>query len=387
MKNDSLIIEMATSDISIGLLLKSKILSMNSLGFNVRGLCSGGPFAEELRGEDFPLDTIPISREISLFRDLVSLFRLFRYFRKTRPKIVFTHTPKAGILGPVAARLAGVPRVVHVVHGLMIHDQSPLKIKILGWIMEKHATLWSHLFLSQSREDIRKAEYYKLISRRRFKYIGNGINIQKYDPGQVDANKRKQIRSGYDFTDEEFVIGFVGRLVQEKGVRELFDAIPKVCSRFPHVRFMIIGPMEPDQWDAITVEEVGRVKTLYRVVFTGFSKNLVDLYSVMDLFVLPTYREGIPRALMEASAMQVPAIATDIRGCREVIVSQETGWLVSPRSSEALAKKIIDVVALPEKNRRSMGNKARSHIRKRFNEQIVMRRHRRICQILLKHLD
>ena len=138
------------------------VLKMNSLGFNVRGLCSEGSFTEELQKEKLPLDLISMSREISPLEDFVSLFKLFRYFKKTRPGIVFTHTPKAGILGPVAARLAGVPWVVHVAHGFMIHDQAPFKIKVLGWIMEKNAAIWSHICLSQSREDILKAEFYKL---------------------------------------------------------------------------------------------------------------------------------------------------------------------------------------------------------------------------------
>ncbi|MBT5469609.1 MAG: glycosyltransferase family 4 protein [Nitrospina sp.] len=360
---------------------------MNSLGFNVRGLCSEGSFTEELQKEKLPLDLISMSREISPLKDLVSLFKLFCYFKKARPGIVFTHTPKAGILGPVAARLAGVPWVVHVAHGFMIHDQAPLKIKILGWIMEKNAAIWSHICLSQSREDILKSEFYKLISRKRLKYLGNGINCQKYDPDTVGIEKRKSVRSSFDFKEDAFVVGFVGRLVQEKGIRELFSAIPKVLSKFPHVRFIIIGPMEPDQGDNVSEEEVEKMRTQYQVVFTGFSNNLGDLYSALDLYVLPTYREGVPRALMEASAMLVPAIATDIRGCREVIVPNETGWLVKPRSAEALAEKIIHTVSLPKEVRRKMGNKARAHIQKKFNEKRVMRRFSRICQVLLKRMD
>ena len=386
-KKNRLIIEMATSDISINLLLKARILKMNSLGFNVRGLCSEGGFTEELQRENIPLDLISMSREISPLKDAVALFRLFRFFRKVRPGIVFTHTPKAGILGPVAARLAGVPWVVHVAHGFMIHDQAPLKIKILGWIMEKHSAAWSHICLSQSREDILKAEFYKLISRNRFKYLGNGIDLQKFDPDKGGGEKRRNIRSSYGFAEDAFVVGFVGRLVQEKGIRELFSAIPKVLSRFPNVRFIIIGPMEPDQWDNVSEEEVGRMRTQHNVVFTGFSKNLGDLYSALDLYVLPTYREGVPRALMEASAMRVPAIATDIRGCREVIVPEETGWLVAPRSTQALAEKIIHAVSLPKETRQEMGDKARAHIQKRFNENRVMRRFSRFCQVLLNKLD
>jgi glycosyltransferase involved in cell wall biosynthesis len=387
LKNDTLIIEMATSDISIHLLLKTRILKMNSLGFNVRGLCSEGGFTEELKQEKLPLDLISMSREISPLKDMVSLFKLFSFFKKTRPGIVFTHTPKAGILGPVAARLAGVSWVVHVTHGFMIHDQAPLKTKIMGWIMEKHAALWSHICLSQSREDILKAEFYKLISRKRFKYLGNGINCQKFNPDQVQEEKRKNIRSSYGFSEDAFVVGFVGRLVHEKGLRELFCAIPKVLSKFPHVRFIVIGPMEPDQWDKISKKEVEKMRTEYQVVFSGFSNNLGDVYSALDLYVLPTYREGIPRALMEASAMRIPAIASDIRGCREVIIPKETGWLVKPRCVEALTEKIIHAVSLPQEIRHEMGRKARAHIHKKFNEKRVMRRFSKICKVLLKKMD
>ena len=381
----NLIIEMATADISMQLLLKPRIDFMLGKGYNVRGVCSGGKFATALVAEKFPLDVIEMARELSPLKDLVSFAKLWLYFRKMRPCIVFTHTPKAGILGPVAARLAGVPYVVHVVHGYMVHDRARLAFKVFGWIMEKHSSMWSSLCLVQSKEDLVQGVRYGIIGKKRIKYLGNGVNVDVFDPLKISEAEKAMLRERFKIPKDAVAIGFVGRLVREKGIRELLDAIPVVLQKYKNAFFLIAGPVEDEQSDAITSPEIDNAQRRLPVAFPGFC-NTRDVLAAIDLFVLPTYREGVPRVLMEAGAMQVPGIATNIRGCREVVVNNVTGWLIEPRSSVELAQAVCIALALPQAMREAMGAKARSRIVKSFNEKRVQERFKRICEVLLRRV-
>jgi glycosyltransferase involved in cell wall biosynthesis len=377
---------MATADISMQILLQPRILHMNSLGYTVRGLCSGGPRAQELIARGFPLDLVPMARELSPLHDLVSLVKLWRYFRRLRPAIVFTHTPKAGILGPVAARLAGVPYVVHVIHGYFVHDRAPLAAKIFGWLMEKHTSLWSHFCLCQSREDLVQGVRYGIIGKKRLKYLGNGVDVKEFDPAGISGKERTALKERFGIPGNALVFGFVGRLVKEKGIRELFLAIPEVLKQAGNAFFIIAGPVETEQSDAISAEEIADAKQRYPVAFPGFC-NTRDLLAVLDFFVLPTYREGVPRVLMEASAMQVPCIATNVRGCREVVINGVTGFLVEPRSGADLARGICKVIALSPPQRQAIGLAGRTHISRNFNQARVFKRFRKICDVLLRNVS
>ncbi len=381
-----LIIEMASADISMQLLLKPRIDYMRSKGYNVRGLCSGGERARDLIQQGFPLDIVPMARELSPYADAVSLVKLWRYFRKKKPAVVFTHTPKAGILGPTAARLAGVPYVVHVVHGYFVHDRAPVAAKVLGWFMEKHSAAWSHFCLCQSKEDLRRGVACGIVAKKRIKYLGNGIDIQEFDPAGVRDGEKAALRERLAVPAGAVVLGFVGRLVREKGIRELLAAIPSVLEQHPNAFFVIAGPVETEQSDAISAAEIADAKRRLPVAFPGFCATK-DLLSALDLFVLPTYREGVPRVLMEAGAMQVPSVATDIRGCREVVIRNTTGFLIEPRSTTELVTGINRALALPAEERRQMGEAARDHIVRNFDQARVFTRFRRICDVLLKNID
>jgi glycosyltransferase involved in cell wall biosynthesis len=380
---NKLIIEMTTSDMSMKLLSYNRVEFLLSQGYNLRGLCSDGPFSDKLKEEEFPFDTIRMEREISPVKDIISLIKLIRYFRRKRPYVVFTHTPKAGILGPVAARLARVPHIIHVVHGLIIHDRAPFHLKILGWLMEKHCIMWSDFCLSQSKEDCNRAVQYNLSTSKRFRYLGNGINISEYDQSSIPAEKKVELLKVLKIPEKSFIIGFVGRMVKEKGILEIVKAIPEVMSVINNAHFLLIGPSEKDQFDGLSEDYLKLLGEKYPVTWVSFSSEIKNLMSIMNLFILPTYREGVPRALMEASSMACPCIASDVRGCREVVVHRKTGFLIEPRSAEALEKSIIDVWKMSDEQRINMGRNAREHILKNFDEKRIFKRFQRICNILL----
>lgn len=364
--------KVAASDMSILFLLYPQIKHLQQKGYDVEAICAEGKWIDKIKSLDIPVITIDMEREISPLKDLKTLFALISLFRKRKYLIVNTHTPKAGILGPLAAKLAGVPVVIHTVHGFLFHDKTPLPGALLYWSVEKFTALFSDYLFFQSKEDIENAVRYRIGKKDKLFYIGNGINLRRFDPETL-LIERKAKRKEIGLSDNDFVIGTVGRLVYEKGFKEFFEVIRILIDKVENIKFLIIGPEEINQKDAIRREEIEELRKTGKAFFLGMRNDLSELYSTMDLFVLLTHREGIPRALMEASAMKVPCIATDIRGCREVIKDGITGFLVPVNDPVAAAEKIEQITA-DRKNLTEIGECARRHIEDNFDEAVVNKR-------------
>lgn len=365
------IAQVATSDISIRFLLLEHIQALREMGHDVIAVCSPGPWVDEVRQRGISVEAVPMERELSPLHDAQSLMALVRCFRRNRFDVVHTHTPKAGLLGPLAARIAGVPAVVHTIHGLLFHDAQPRPRQRLYWLPEKLTATLSHHLLSQSREDIEVCVRTGICGPRKISYLGNGIDTERFKP--ADAELRRSTRAAMGFTENEFVVGSVGRLVYEKGFGELFNAADKIRAAFPHVRFVVIGPEEHDQKDAISSERIRDLANRGIVLFAGMQTDMNKYYAAMDAFALPSHREGIPRGCMEASASGLAVIASDIRGCREVVVNGETGVLVPLRDTAALAK-AMERSMTDRKLALAMGEKGRQHICANFDQRQVVKR-------------
>lgn len=367
------IAHVTSSDLSVRFLLLNQLVELQKAGFEVAVVCGEGPWAAEVCTRGLQVFTVPMRREVSLADDLRALKALIRLFRQERFDVVHTHTPKAGLLGPLAARLVRAPHVVHTVHGLLFHDRMPL-FRRLPFILAEAATgrFVDHL-LFQSREDMTVATRWRIASPTRIHYQGNGIDVHRFDPARIPAERRLALRREWGFPADAFVIGMVGRLVREKGYEEFFAAADALSPRWPHVRFLVVGPVESDQRDTLNIEAECPPTLRPRLHWLGMRLDMPELYSTMDVFVLPSYREGIPRALMEASAMGLPVVASDIRGCREVVVAGQTGLLVPPRDPVALAVAIEAVIKHPTEAK-AMGQAGRAHILAHFDEAQVVDR-------------
>ena len=362
------IAQVATADMSIPLLLRDQIDALESAGHEVSAVCGPGPRVQEIRDSGIRLHVIEsMTREPSPASDLKALGELRRFFAAERFDVVHTHTPKAGLLGPMAARLARTPRIVHTIHGLLYHDAVPQPKWAALWGLEKATSLLSHHLLSQSAEDVEVARRTHLAPDVR--YLGNGIDVARFSSGP-GLQPRDLRPLGID-PDRHIVVGCVGRLVYEKGFAELFDAAQQVTRAMPDVRFLIVGPEEPDQNDALDRGAMEALKRSGVAVFTGWQAGLAEWYAAMDMFVLPSHREGIPRACMEASAMGLPVVATDIRGCREVVRDGETGLLVPVRDADALAAAITRL-ATDATLRARLGAGGARHIRARHDHRDVL---------------
>jgi glycosyltransferase involved in cell wall biosynthesis len=376
------IAQVATIDMSIHVLLLDQIKTLKRVGHEVVAFCSPGPFVEKVRAQGVTVQTVKMSRELSPIRDLLSLWQLYRSFRRGKFDVVHTHTPKAGLLGPLAARLAGTPVVVHTVHGLLFHDRMPAWKRWLFWVPEKITASLSHFLLSQSLEDVIVARSTGLCPTAKIQYLGNGIDVRRHSP-QVIASSRKRLRRAFGFRETDFVVGSVGRLVYEKGCAELFEAAQRIVSRRPDIKFLLIGPQEKDKNDAVSAGRIAELAQHGRIIFAGWRSDVDKCYAAMDVFVLPSYREGVPRACMEAAAAELPVIATNIRGCREVVRHGETGLLIGVGDVNAIVD-AVEALFTDRSLAASMGRRGRKHVVEHFDQLHVLERLRLFYETLNK---
>ena len=203
-----------------------------------------------------------------------------------------THTPKAGLLGPIAAKMAGTPIVVHTIHGLLFHDRLPLTRQAAMWAVEKTTAIFSDHLLSQSQEDVDVAIRTKLCAASKIKYLGNGVDICAFSP--APHNQRDTTLSSIEVSPQAFVVGTVARRVREKGLTEFCDAAEHLTARYPDLKFVVIGPQESGHTKALDPTYIHELQRRGIVVFVGWQDEMRRWYEAMDVFVLASYREGVP---------------------------------------------------------------------------------------------
>jgi glycosyltransferase involved in cell wall biosynthesis len=377
---------LATSDISLEFLLLHQLETLRAAGYDVVGVSSAGPGVAVLDAAGVRHIAVPMSRRLTPWADLGGLFALWRTLRKERFDIVHTHTPKAGLLGQYAALLAGVPLRVHTIHGLFFPGYMKPGTRFAYILLERLTMLFSAHNFCQSPEDIPVAIEEKISRAERLELIGNGIDLASFDPALQTPAKRLRTRESLGLTAGHLVVGVVARLVEEKGYFEMFRAAQRIRDNEPRARFLFIGAFESSKPDAIRDDALARFGIKDVAQFLGQRRDVSDLLAVMDVHVLPSHREGFPRSPMEASAMGIPSVVTNIRGCRQTVDDRKTGLLVPARDSDALADAILELLA-DEGLRRRYGDAARAKALLEFDEQAVFRRIRDAYGRLLDRLS
>lgn len=361
-----------TVDLSLRYLLLNQLRRIGEEGYEVFGVSAPGPDVAAVEEAGITHFSVPMTRRLTPFADVTALWFLLRVMRREQFDIVHTHTPKAGLLGQLAARLAGVPIVVNTLHGFYFHDDMGRWSRRFYIAMEKIAARCSDAILSQNREDIETALSEGIATKDQLVWLGNGIDLTRFDSNRVLADSQHALRDELALGDGP-IVGFVGRLVEEKGILDLLEAACAVVERFPQARFLIVGPYDNDKADALRPEIADRFGLADHCRFTGLRHDMPEMYALMDLLVLPSYREGFPRAPMEASAMGVPCVVTDIRGCRETVEHEVNGVLYPSGDARALADAIIDLLANADR-RRTLGLAGKRLARERFDERRVFAR-------------
>jgi glycosyltransferase involved in cell wall biosynthesis len=359
-----------TVAISLRGLLLNQMRSIGAAGYEVVGISAGGEDAAAVEAAGIRHIAVPMTRTFTPAADLVSLWRLYRVMCREGFTIVHTHTPKAGLLGRLAARLAGVPVVVATLHGFYFHDHMARLKRRFYVAAEKAGGCCADVILSQNREDVHTAVREGICPPGRIKYLGNGIDVRRFDRARLDPQVQAQKRAELGLAPGCPVVGFVGRLVAEKGIPELLRAAQRVLERLPATRFLFVGPIDREKPDVLRPETAREYGVADACVFTGRRRDMPELYGLMDVLVLPSHREGFPRAPMEASAMGVPCVVTDIRGCREAVEDGRNGLLVPLGDVPRLADAVLELLTDRDKAHR-LGEAGRVLARERFDERRV----------------
>ena len=360
-------------------LLRPLGIGLRDAGCDVTFCCSPGEGLDLLRGEGFGAHAIRISRNYNVVHHARSLVALISFMRKERFDIVHAHTPVAGLVGRVAARIARVRGIVYTAHGFYFHDGMSPAMHAFFAGLERSAAAFTDIVFVQSKEDREEAIKLGIAPAQKLVHIGNGVDPTRFGREMYESEATR-------FREEHGlgggpVVGFVGRTVHEKGAIEFVRAAAIVHAALPGAKFVMVGePLRSDRdgcWDEIMRlrDELGLVRDL---VLTGYRKDVPSILASFDLFVLPSYREGMPRALLEAMATGLPVVATAIRGCREEVVNGQTGILVPPRDHVALAAAMRRILSSKDLMIR-MGVEGRSRVLAKFDE-------RRIVALQIEHI-
>jgi glycosyltransferase involved in cell wall biosynthesis len=359
---------LTTVDLSLRFLLLAQLRAVRDRGGVAIGISAPGPWAATLEAEG--IRHIPLrssTRANDPLADVRAARELAQVLRRERVDVLHTHNPKPGLYGRVVGRLRRVPVVVNTVHGLYATEDDPWPKRALVYALEAVASRFSDAELVQNPEDL--ALMRRLHITRHAELLGNGVDLARFDERRFTNEERRSLRATFGADDDTIVIGTVGRLVAEKGYPELFEAFHRLPDRARY-RLVVAGGTDPDKPDALDPAVVARAEA-DGVLLLGQRDDVDALYAAMDVFVLASHREGFPRAAMEAAATGRPVIATDVRGCRQVVDDGRNGVLVAVEDPSALAHAIAVLGADPQR-RMTMGIESRTVARERFDERRVV---------------
>jgi len=311
-------------------------------------------------------------RRITPLRDLVAIFQLWQQLRIIRPQIVHAHTPKGGLLGMIAAWLVQVPVRIYSIHGLPLMTATGYRHILLRW-SEKVSCFLAHRVFCVSHsvrevvvvEGLCSASKVKVLAHGSF----NGVDVTgRFNPKNTGEHIRLEVRRKYGIPDDALVLGFVGRIVRDKGLVELVEAWKILCEEFPTLYLLVVGQFELE--DSVPSEVEKLLRTNPRICLTGQVDDIPPLYAVMDVVALPSYREGFGLVAIEASAMALPVVATNIPGCVDAVQDGVTGILVPPRDAQALTEAIYKYLHDPAQ-RRQHGQAGRERVLRHFRHEPI----------------
>jgi len=309
-----------------------------------------------------------LGRSISPLADVKAFWKLYRLICKGRYHIVHTHSSKAGVLGRLAARLAGTPLVVHTLHSLVFHDYQPWLVNRLWWVVKRLCAPMTDHFISVSNIISQKAIAAGIDRAEKFSTVYSGMELDWFLKAQVDPIA---VRREFGIPEDAPVVGKIARLFPLKGHDQLMDAAPKIVRRHPHVRFLLVG-------DGVLYEHLRRrardAGILDNFIFAGLipRERIPEMISAMDALVHTSLREGLARVLPQALAMGKPCVSFDIDGAPEVVIPGETGYLVRPGDTDGLADAVSRLLDDPQARVR-MGEAGRRQVDPAFRAETMVR--------------
>ena len=376
--------QLCAVDFTLKHFLLPLIDGMEKEGWTVISVCSDGPYIGNLRKKGYNIETVYIARNYNLFQHLKSILVLTRFFKEQEFDIVHVHSPIAALVARLAARFASVSVVIYTAHGFYFHDEMMSLKRSVFLFLEKWAGKYTNILFTQSAEDAACAIQENLLPQGLVHTIGNGVNPQKFNPRKI--GNRIKIRNKLGIQDDTFVIGIIARLVEEKGICEFLEAAMQASDENDKLCFLVIGArLESDHAkDVISKIKLAKDNHEGKILFLGQRTDIPELLSAMDVFCLPSWREGMPRSIIEAMMMERAVIATNIRGSREEVIDDETGFLLPTRDVIKLKNQFLYCARNTEKIR-NMGKAGRLRALRYFNEKNVVEKQIELIKDFIKN--
>lgn len=373
MKNNKRLLRISTVPISLKYLIKGQMAFIRQNGFEViMGSAAGDEIEEVIRNEQCRHVVFPFTRKITPLKDLKALFLLYRFLKKEKPQIVHSHTPKAGTLGMLAAKLAGVPVRLHTVAGLPLMETQGVKRLVLNFVEKITYCCATKIYPNSLglqnvilENGFCKPEKLKVIGNG----SSNGIDTQYFNPESVSEVQKLDIQEKHKIQTSDFVFVFVGRLVKDKGINELVEAFRSVSQKHQNTKLLLVGPFEKEL-DPLLPGTLQEMENNRNIISAGFQPDVRPYFAVSRCLVFPSYREGFPNVVMQAGAMGLPAVVTNINGCNEIITHETNGLIIEPKNREALKDAMLRILEEPALTQKMAAN-ARQSIVTRFNQQTL----------------
>jgi N,N'-diacetylbacillosaminyl-diphospho-undecaprenol alpha-1,3-N-acetylgalactosaminyltransferase len=361
--------------------------ALRERGAQVWAICPPGEYSPRFR--EHGIEFVPISLDRKTFNPLrawTTVNRLRSILRELRPDVLHTSTLRPNVYGALAGWLAGVPAIVCTVEGLgTLYTNHDLKTRLLRWGVEQTTRLALRaadaiIFLNPDDQSYYLSQ--KLCRPEQARLIVSaGIDVKAFSPDRFSLEERQRLRQERGFSPDAVVVTMIARLIAPKGVREFLQAAERLNEKG---RFVLIGEPDPGNLDSLTWEEIQEYVRRGIVLAPGWQNDVIPWLAITDIFVLPSYREGTPVTVLEAMAMGLPVVATDVAGCREAVVSGETGFLVSPRNVDELVRAIQKLVEDPALRRR-MGQAGRARVVQHFAVERIVEQYLELYTEVLEH--
>lgn len=367
------IIRITTIPASLKTLLKGQLKYVSQNGYNIIAVSSEGKELKEVSvNEGVSVVSLNMSRKITPLKDLISLWKLYLLFVSEKPDIVHTHTPKAGTIGMIASFLARVPVRMHTVAGLPLMEVNGVKRLILN-IVEKITYFCASKVYPNSfglRDIIIKS---KFTNENKLKVIGNGssngIDTNHFNPSLFSDYEKQSLKKSLKIKETDFIFIFVGRLVGDKGINELIESFDLLSIKNNNIKLLLVGPYE-DELDPIQTLSKQRISKNIQIISVGFQEDVRPYFAISDLLVFPSYREGFPNVVMQAGAMGLPSIVTNINGCNEIIIDNFNGLIIPKKDSNSLKESMHFFLENKTKFNEYSEN-SRNHIVEKYHCEII----------------
>ncbi len=377
------LIRITTVPISMDKLLYGQLSYMSDY-YDITAISSDETYLKKVgEREGVATHAIEMSREITPIKDLLALIALVRLLKREKPLIVHSHTPKAGIVGMLAAKIAKVPFRLHTVAGMPLMEATGVKRKILNRVERLTYACATHVYPnSLGLKDI--IVEMKFCNPQKLKVLGNGssngINTHYFDPEQISTSQTEDLRKQHNIADSDFVFVFVGRLVKDKGINELVIAFEQVQKFHAHAKLLLVGHYE-NELDPLFPKTLALIYQNASIISVGFQTDVRPYLKLSNILVFPSYREGFPNVVMQAGAMGLPCIVTNINGCNEIITEGVNGTIIPVKNKMELKIKMQLYIENPELYLSQRTN-ARLQITSRYDQKVIWEAiHQEYCSL------